>query len=40
MGKMGHSKKLTRDRIKNRKGTENEIRRFWGSSKNYENAIT
>ena len=38
--KVGHFKKLTRDQIKNRKGTENEIRRFWGISKNYENAIT
>ena len=38
--KFGHLKKLTRDQINNRKETENEIRRFWGISKNYENAIT
>ena len=40
MGKMGHFKKLTRDRFENREGTENEILRFWGISKNHENAIT
>ena len=45
MGKMGHFKKfehkkvgqfkkLARDRFFNRKGTENEILRFWGISKN------
>ena len=38
--KVGHFKKLTRDQIKNSERTENEIRRFWGISKNYENAIT
>ena len=32
--KVGHFKKLTCDQIKNRKSTENEIRRFWGISKN------
>jgi len=37
---VGHFKKLARDQSKNRKGTENEILRFWGISKNYENAIT
>ena len=40
IGKMGRFKKLTCDQFQNRKGTENEIRRFWGISKNYENAIT
>ena len=40
IGKMGHFKKLARDQFKNRKETENEILRFWGISKNYENAIT
>jgi len=34
IGKMGHFKKMTRDQFKNRKGTENEILRFWGISKN------
>ena len=38
--KVGHFKKLTRDQIENRKGTENAILRFWGISKNNENAIT
>ena len=39
MGKMGHFKKA-RDQFLNRKGTENEIVRFWDISKNHENAIT
>ena len=34
IGKMGHFKKLSRDQFFNRKGTENEIFRFWGISKN------
>ena len=34
IGKMGHFKKLARDQFFNRKGTENEILRFWGISKN------
>ena len=37
---VGHFKKLTRDQFRNRKGTENEILRFWGISKKYETAIT
>ena len=40
IGKMGHFKKLARDQFLNRKGTENEILRFWDISKNYEIAIT
>ena len=36
---MGHFKKLTRDQLKIRKGTENEILLFWGISKNWENVI-
>ena len=32
--KMGHFKKLARDQFFNRKGTENEILRLWGISKN------
>ena len=40
IGKMGHFKKLARDQFQNRKGTENDILRFWGISKNYEIAIT
>ena len=38
--RVGHFKKLARDQLKNRKGTENEIIRFWDISKNYEIAIT
>ena len=37
---MGHFRKLARDQFLNRKGTENEILRLWGISKNYENSIT
>ena len=40
IGKMEHFKKLARDQFLNKKGTENEILRFWGVSKNYEIAIT
>ena len=32
--KVGHFKKLARDLFLNGKGTENEILRFWGISKN------
>ena len=38
--KVGDFKKITRDQFLNTKGTENEVLRFWGISKNHENAIT
>ena len=38
--KVGHFRKLARDQFLDRKRTENEILRFWGISKNSENAIT